>query len=66
MAVTGYVFPMAPPLEYAWVQVIIVLDELYEIDIPTDEGIEVLGDAMKPHEEIDILGDEEIDILWHH
>nr|TKW39576.1 hypothetical protein SEVIR_1G187900v2 [Setaria viridis] len=47
MAVTGHVFPKAPPPEYAWVQVVTVLDESCETDIPTDEGIEVLGDVMK-------------------
>uniref|UniRef100_K3ZZH3 Uncharacterized protein n=1 Tax=Setaria italica TaxID=4555 RepID=K3ZZH3_SETIT len=39
---TGHVFPKEPPLEYAWVQIVTVLDESCEIDIPTDEGIEVL------------------------
>uniref|UniRef100_K3YZP9 Uncharacterized protein n=1 Tax=Setaria italica TaxID=4555 RepID=K3YZP9_SETIT len=47
MAVTGHVFPKAPPPEYAWVQVVTVLDESCETDIPTDEGIEVLGDVIK-------------------
>ncbi|RCV06396.1 hypothetical protein SETIT_1G159300v2 [Setaria italica] len=52
-AVTGHVFPKAPLPEYAWVQVVTVLDESYEIDIPTNEGIEVLGDTMNQY------------ILWH-
>nr|TKW36938.1 hypothetical protein SEVIR_1G014700v2 [Setaria viridis] len=53
MAVTGHVFPKAPLPEYAWVQVVTVLDKSCEIDIPTDEGIEVLDDAMNQY------------ILWH-
>nr|TKV91602.1 hypothetical protein SEVIR_9G107400v2 [Setaria viridis] len=53
MAITGHVFPKAPPPEYAWVLVVTVLDESCEIDIPTDEGIEVLSDAMNQY------------ILWH-
>ncbi|RCV41850.1 hypothetical protein SETIT_9G167700v2 [Setaria italica] len=40
-------------MKYAWVQVVTLLDELCEIDIPTDEEIEVLGDAMNQY------------ILWH-
>nr|TKW21838.1 hypothetical protein SEVIR_4G147400v2 [Setaria viridis] len=43
IAITGHVFPKAPPPEYAWVQVVMVLDESCEIDIPTNEGIEVLN-----------------------
>uniref|UniRef100_K3YD16 Ubiquitin-like protease family profile domain-containing protein n=1 Tax=Setaria italica TaxID=4555 RepID=K3YD16_SETIT len=54
MAVTGHVFPKAPPPEYVWVQVVMVLDESCETDIPIDEGIEVFGDVMNQY------------ILWHH
>uniref|UniRef100_K3XQ63 Uncharacterized protein n=1 Tax=Setaria italica TaxID=4555 RepID=K3XQ63_SETIT len=54
MAVMGHVFPKAPPPEYAWVQVVTVLDESCEIDIPIDKGIEVLDDAMNQY------------ILWYH
>nr|TKV96130.1 LOW QUALITY PROTEIN: hypothetical protein SEVIR_9G409300v2 [Setaria viridis] len=39
--------------EYSWVQVFTMLDESCELDIPTDKGIEVLGDAMNQY------------ILWH-
>uniref|UniRef100_K3ZD19 DUF8039 domain-containing protein n=1 Tax=Setaria italica TaxID=4555 RepID=K3ZD19_SETIT len=53
MVVTGHVFPKEPPPEYAWVQVVMVLDESCKIDIPIDEGIEVLGDATNQY------------ILWH-
>uniref|UniRef100_K3Z0W9 Ubiquitin-like protease family profile domain-containing protein n=1 Tax=Setaria italica TaxID=4555 RepID=K3Z0W9_SETIT len=53
MAVTGHVFAKAPLPEYTWVQVVTVLNESCEIDIPTDEGIKVLGDAMNQY------------ILWH-
>jgi hypothetical protein len=45
MALTGHVFPNSPPLEYEWVQVVSVSDESCEIDIPTKDGIELLGDA---------------------
>ena len=54
MALSGHVFPNPPPSEYAWVQVVSVSDESCEIDIPTDEGIELLGDARNQY------------ILWHH
>nr|TKW26896.1 LOW QUALITY PROTEIN: hypothetical protein SEVIR_3G221300v2 [Setaria viridis] len=53
MAVTGHVFLEEPLPEYAWVQVVTVLDESCEIDIPNDEGIEVLDDVMNQY------------ILWH-
>jgi hypothetical protein len=53
MALTGRVFPNTPPPEYAWVQVVSVSDELCEIDIPTEDGIELLGDARNQY------------ILWH-
>ncbi|CAO2198212.1 unnamed protein product [Urochloa humidicola] len=49
MAVTGHVFPRAPAPEYAWVQVVTVMDATWELDISTDEGIEVLGDAMNQY-----------------
>uniref|UniRef100_K4AKE0 Uncharacterized protein n=1 Tax=Setaria italica TaxID=4555 RepID=K4AKE0_SETIT len=49
MAITGHVFPKAPPPEYAWVLVVTVLDESCEIDIPTDEGIQVLSDVMNQY-----------------
>uniref|UniRef100_K4AIS9 DUF8039 domain-containing protein n=1 Tax=Setaria italica TaxID=4555 RepID=K4AIS9_SETIT len=52
MAVTARV-PKGTPPEYSWVQVFTVLDESCELDIPTDKGIEVLGDAMNQY------------ILWH-
>uniref|UniRef100_K3YM34 Uncharacterized protein n=1 Tax=Setaria italica TaxID=4555 RepID=K3YM34_SETIT len=42
MAVTGHRFPKALPPEYTLVQVFTVLDESCKIDIPTNEGIEVL------------------------
>uniref|UniRef100_K3Y1X2 Uncharacterized protein n=1 Tax=Setaria italica TaxID=4555 RepID=K3Y1X2_SETIT len=35
-----------PPPEYTWVQVVTMLDESCKINIPTNEGIEVLDDAM--------------------
>jgi hypothetical protein len=47
------VFPNPPPSEYAWVQVASVFDESCEIDIPTEDGIELLGDARNQY------------ILWH-
>jgi hypothetical protein len=53
MALTGRVFPDPPPPEYAWVQVVSVSDESCEIDIPTEDGIELLGDARNQY------------ILWH-
>ncbi|CAO2204007.1 unnamed protein product [Urochloa humidicola] len=49
MAVTGQVFPRAPAPEYAWVQVVTVMDATWELDITTDDGIEVLGDAMNQY-----------------
>ncbi|RCV04828.1 hypothetical protein SETIT_1G032200v2 [Setaria italica] len=53
MEVTDHVFPKELLPEYAWVQVVTVLDESCELDIPIDEGIDVLGDAMIQY------------ILWH-
>nr|TKW13816.1 hypothetical protein SEVIR_5G125600v2 [Setaria viridis] len=53
IAIMAHVFPKEPPPEYSWVQVVTVLDESCELNIPTDEGIEVLGDAMNQY------------ILWH-
>jgi hypothetical protein len=53
MALTGHVFPNPPPPEYAWVQVVLVSDESCEIDISTEDGIEILGDARNQY------------ILWH-
>jgi hypothetical protein len=53
MALTGRVFPNPSLLEYAWVQVVSVSDEKCEIDIPTGDGIELLGDARNQY------------ILWH-
>ena len=49
MAVTGHVFPRPPAPEYAWVQVIEVMDSTCELDITTDDGIEVLGDAINQY-----------------
>jgi len=49
MAVTGHVFPRPPAPEYAWVQVIKVMDSTCELDITTDDGIEVLGDAINQY-----------------
>jgi hypothetical protein len=54
MALTGHVFLNPPPPEYTLVQVVSMSDELYEIDISIDDGIELLGDARNQH------------ILWHH
>jgi hypothetical protein len=54
MALTGHVFLNPPPPEYAWVQVVSVSDESCEIDIPTEDEIELLGDARNQY------------ILWHH
>jgi hypothetical protein len=53
MGLTGRVFPNSPPPEYAWVQVVSVSDESCEIDIPTEDGIKLLGDARNQY------------ILWH-
>jgi hypothetical protein len=53
MALTGRVFPNPPPPEYAWVQVVSISDKSCEIDIPTEDGIELLGDARNQY------------ILWH-
>jgi hypothetical protein len=53
MTLTGHLFSNPPPPEYAWVQVVSVSDELCEIDIPTEDGIELLGDAGNQN------------ILWH-
>jgi hypothetical protein len=53
MALPGHVFLKPPPLEYAWVQVFLS-NESCKIDIPTDEGIELLNDAKNQY------------ILWHH
>ena len=49
MAVTGHVFPRPPAPEYAWVQVVKVMDSTCELDIATDDGIEVLGDAINQY-----------------
>jgi hypothetical protein len=49
MALTGHVFPNPALLEYAWVQVVLVSDESCEIDIPTDDMIELLGDARNQY-----------------
>ncbi|RCV17391.1 LOW QUALITY PROTEIN: hypothetical protein SETIT_3G216200v2 [Setaria italica] len=49
MVVTGHVFLEEPLPEYAWVQVVMVLDESCKIDIPNDEGIEVLDDVMNQY-----------------
>nr|TKW02657.1 hypothetical protein SEVIR_8G254500v2 [Setaria viridis] len=40
--ITAHVFPKKPPPEYSWVQVVTVLDDSCELDIPIDEWIEVL------------------------
>jgi hypothetical protein len=53
MALTGRVFSNPPLPEYAWVQVVSVSDESCEIDIPTEDGIALLGDARNQY------------ILWH-
>jgi hypothetical protein len=53
MALTGHVFSNPPPLEYTWVQVVSVSDESCKIDIPTEDGNELLGDARNQY------------ILWH-
>jgi hypothetical protein len=47
-------FPNPPPPEYAWVQVVSVFDESCEIDIPTEDGIELPSDARNQY------------IMWHH
>jgi hypothetical protein len=49
MALTGHVFPNPPPPEYAWAQVVSGSDESCEIDIPTEDGIELLGDARNQY-----------------
>ncbi|CAN6356491.1 unnamed protein product [Urochloa humidicola] len=49
MALTGHVFPSAPAPEYAWVQINTMMDATLELDIATDDGIEVLGDAMNQY-----------------
>ncbi|KAG2620387.1 hypothetical protein PVAP13_3NG096060 [Panicum virgatum] len=42
--------PCTPPApEYAWVQVVKVMDSTCELDITTDDGIEVLGDAINQY-----------------
>jgi hypothetical protein len=53
MALAGRVFLNPPPPEYAWVQVVSVSDESCKIDIPIEDGIELLGDARNQY------------ILWH-
>ena len=53
MALSGHVFPNPPPSEYAWVQVVSVSDASSEIDIPTDDGIELHDDVRNQY------------ILWH-
>jgi hypothetical protein len=53
MALTGHVFPNPPPPEYTWVQVVLVFDESCEIDIPTEDRIELLSDARNQY------------IMWH-
>jgi hypothetical protein len=53
MALMGHVFPNPPLPEYTWVLVVSVSNESCEIDIPTDEGIELVGDARNQY------------ILWH-
>ena len=49
MAVTGHVFPRLLAPEYAWVQVVKVMDSTCELDITTDDGIEVLGDVINQY-----------------
>jgi hypothetical protein len=49
MALTGHVLSNPPPLEYTWIQVVSVSDELCEIDIPTEDGIELLSDARNQY-----------------
>ena len=49
MAVTGHMFPRTPTPEYAWVQVVKVMDSTCELDITTDDGIEVLGDVINQY-----------------
>ena len=53
MAVMGHAFPRPPAPEYAWVQVVEVMDTTCELDTPTDDGIEVLGDAINQY------------VMWH-
>jgi hypothetical protein len=54
MALMGHVFLNSPPPEYAWVQVVLVSDESCEIDITSNDGIELLCDTRNQY------------ILWHH
>ena len=49
MVVTVHVFPRPPAPEYAWVQVVKVMDSTCELDITTDDEIEVLGDAINQY-----------------
>ncbi|KAG2620096.1 hypothetical protein PVAP13_3NG144602, partial [Panicum virgatum] len=49
MVLTGHVFPRPPAPEYAWVQVVKVMDSTCELDITTDDGIEVLGDVINQY-----------------
>ena len=49
MAVMGHVFPRPPTPEYTWVQVVKVMDSTCELDITTDNGIEVLGDVINQY-----------------
>jgi hypothetical protein len=62
MTLMDHVFPNPPPLEYAWVQVVLVSDESCEIDTPTDDGINLLGDARTNT----YCGITEISFLMHH
>jgi hypothetical protein len=50
---TGHVFLNPQPPEYACVQVVSASNESCEIDIPTEDGIELLDDARNQY------------ILWH-
>ena len=49
MVVTVHVFPRPPTPEYAWVQVVKVMDSTCELDIATNDGIVVLGDAINQY-----------------
>ncbi|KAG2538935.1 hypothetical protein PVAP13_9NG369900 [Panicum virgatum] len=49
MAVMGHVFPRPLAPEYAWVQVVKVMDSTCELNITTDDVIEVLGDAINQY-----------------
>ena len=49
MAVMGHVFPRPLAPEYAWAQVVKVMDSTCELDITTDDAIEVLGDAINQY-----------------